>query len=621
MPKPNDAKYRLSQSQLRALTVDQRPAMAAGKTILVPNPGRKPYRFADGSQGAPAGFTIYVGPRGAFYEVRMRVGKKAMRISLGPALELSLSEAHEAAIAKRITARERQDDPRRVERDMQAGRDARTLTVGGAMEGYIEYLEGLQGRGKVKAAGVNGAKDSLSRLGRPEVGLAQVAIADLTDRQIKEAWNHLRHSAMLRSNRVPQDVKDKLVQAGKWWLLDRATLVSKLGLKGKQVELAFAAGMAAAEHTMGDAARAVERVIVQERKFASNALRPAALSYNPFSVLADEGLYRSTRELRKHYEAARVRNPLGVDDTNGSKSLPTVLKSLLERRDMQNGLNSTAVDYILLTLLWGTRRSEGARLRWYEGCSPEELNGLASWVWIAPTPEAINPTTGLKGAQVFLHDTKAGEAQLLPVAYFAERILRWRIDARRQGERTLVEAIDLAQRQAEQVRAETRDVVKRAKADAKVERLQWRLEQTRRWVFPARNPNAVVGHYLDSKSILATIKDDAGLTEIGLTMHDFRRTMGRFAAKLLPGYMVSELLRHSTVGKADTMAEVSKRYSEAEWPDFRDAMAKVDEAIIQTCPRAWNMLRRAGDEAYPSMDEAGDAPLNVPKYRSRKKRD
>lgn len=69
------------------------------------------------------------------------------------------------------------------------------------------------------------------------------------------------------------------------------------------------------------------------------------------------------------------------------------------------------------------------------------------------------------------------------------------------------------------------------------------------------------------------------------------------------------------------MAEVSERYSEAEWPEMREAMAKVDEAMIATSPATWNILREAGSEAYPRMDERDDRPLNVPKYRGRKRGD
>jgi len=623
MARGSEAKYRLTQTQLRALTVEQRPAIGVdGKTVLIKNPGRKPYRFPDGTPGAPSGFNLYVGPTGAFYEVRARIGKKAVRISLGSVQELTLARAHDLAAEHRASIRQTGEDPRDLIRNAESAREAKGTTIGEAMQAYIDYLADLVARGKGKEGGLAGAKDSLSRLERPEVGLAKLPIATTTDEQVLEAWNNLRHSAMLRSNRLPPEVKNMLKRHGEWWKLKRADLVSKLRLSGKTVELAYAAGMAAAEHTMSDARRAVERGLAKERKVAARSDRQPVFFHNPFDVLGETAMFRSSRELRKHYDAARVRNPLGMDDAEtGQKSLPSVLKSLLARRDMQNGWNATAVDYVLLTLLWGTRRNEGARLRWHDSCSKDELElQLVSWAWIAPRPEAKNPTTGLRGSQVFLHDTKSGEFQLLPVAYFAERVLRWRLDARKQAERILAREIERGKKEAAQVRAKSTDIIKRAKADAVAERARTRLDNVQRWVFPARSTKAKEGYYSDSKSLLTTVRKDAGLLDlakeidIGLTPHDFRRTLGRFAAKLLPGYVVSQLLHHHKPEGGKEMAKVSERYTEQEWPELREAMEKVDEAIIATSPRAWNILK--GPDR-PRLDEGGDPEMMVPKYRAR----
>ena len=62
-------------------------------------------------------------------------------------------------------------------------------------------------REKKKEGGLSGATNSLARLSRKEVGLAKLAIATVSDEQIREGWNKLRHSAMLLSNRLPADVK------------------------------------------------------------------------------------------------------------------------------------------------------------------------------------------------------------------------------------------------------------------------------------------------------------------------------------------------------------------------------------------------------------------------------
>lgn len=598
-------KYRLTQAQLRALSIEQRPELdEKGRVVLVPNPGAKPYRFRDGTPGAPVGFGFYVGPTGVFYELRTQHEGVRRRIALGSVQELKLDRAHELAGAHRHHIRQTGLDPRETVRTEVARQRARGMTVGDALRAYIQHLEERRARGKAKAGGVEGVKDSLARLEREEVGLADKSIASLTDKDIVEAWDRLRHSCMLNSNRIKPATKEFLIAQGQWWKLSYADLV-RLGLTGKTVALAHAAGLTATEQTMGNASRAVDRAMKAERKIAAQAGRQPALAHNPFEVLYEEGYYRSSRDLAKHYEAARVRNPLGTDNSaTGSQSLPAVLKALVGRRDMQNGHNAVGVDYVLLTLLWGSRRSEAAKLRWYDSCSPDELGlQLASWAWLAPKPDAKNPTTGLRGSQVFFHDTKNGEFQLLPVAYFAERILRWRRDDSIMKERARAKALAQAQREGDQKAADQH---------------LWHLGNLKRWVFPARNPQSKAGHHTDSKAILHNVRLDAGLLDpergidIGLTPHDLRRTLGRFAGRLLPGHVVSQLLNHHSDREGERMAKVTERYSQQEWPELQEAMAKVEEAMIATSPRVWNMLRGPDKQI---LDERSDPPLKLPTRR------
>lgn len=599
-------KYRLTQAQLRSLSIKQRPAHDAnGNVVLVPHTG-EPYRFVDATPGAPAGFGFYVGPTGVFYELRFQHAGVRRRLALGSVQELTLSRAHELAAAQRQHIRQTGEDPRERVRIEVARQSARGLTVGEALENYIAWLEDRVRRGKAKEGGVHGVRDTLARLQREEVGLANRAIVSLTDADILGAWDKLRHSCMLLSNRLKPDLKAWLTAQGVWWNLTREDLVRR-GLTGKLVELAYAAGLTATEQTMSNASRAVERAISAERKVAVQAGRQPALVYNPFEVLYEQGRYRSMRELAEHYEYARVRNPLGTDTADtGTQTLPTVLKALVGRRDMQNGHNAVGVDYVLLTLLWGSRRNEGAKLRWYDSCSHEELElRLASWVWLAPKPNAKNPTTGLRGSQVFFHDTKNGQFQLLPVAYFAERILRWRADDTTMKIRARTKLMAQAQREGDS---------KAAEAHA------WHLNNLQRWVFPARNPQSKAGYHSDSKAILHNVRVDAGLfdpergIDIGLTPHDLRRTLGRFAASILPGHVVSQMLNHHSDRNDDgKMAKVTERYSEQEWPRLQEAMAKAEELMIATSPRVWNILK--GPDK-PVLDEHRDPPLKLPSRRS-----
>ncbi|WPU57029.1 integrase family protein [Stenotrophomonas acidaminiphila] len=600
-------KYRLTQAQLRSLTMAERPELDAnGKVVFVPNEKGEPYRFVDDTPGAPAGFGFYVGPTGVFYELRMQHKGVRRRLALGSVQELTLARAHELAGAQRHHIRQTGEDPReriRIETERQ---QAKGTTVGDALRAYLAHLEDKLARGKAKKGGVEGVRDSLMRLERDEVGLAKRAIAGLADKDILNAWNALRHSCMQQSNRLKPELKTFIANQGKWWTLRLEDWV-RLGLTGKDIELAYAAGLSATEQTMGNAARAVARAIAAERKLATQRGRTPALGYNPFDVLREQERYRSSRELAAHYENARVRNPLGTDDSaTGQQTLPTVLKALVGRRDMQNGHNAVGVDYVLLTLLWGARRNEGAKLRWYDSCSPEELSlQIVSWVWLAPKPNAKNPTTGLRGSQVFFHDTKNGQIQLLPVAYFAERILRWRVDDSYMKERALTKELAKTKREGDKQRV------------AHIER---QLANLARWVFPARNPKSKDGHHTDSKAILHNVRLDAGLLDpkrgidIGLTPHDLRRTLGRFAGKLLPGHVVSQLLNHhSDQDGGGKMAKVTERYSQQEWPALQEAMDKVEGAMIATSPRVWNILK--GPDR-PMLDEIRDPPLNLPSRRA-----
>ncbi len=305
----------------------------------------------------------------------------------------------------------------------------------------------------------------------------------------------------------------------------------------------------------------------------------------------------------------------------GDETLPRVLKVILARRDEQGGLNATGADYLLLTLLWGTRRSEAAQLRWFDRCSPGELRqSEVSWVSLAG-PDEVNPCTRRAGSQVYLFDTKSGEERYLPVTYFAEKVLQRRFDER-------VDAVGAQKKLAEAEALLKAGKTKGARNELLV-RLEEEVERTRRtlarsvFVFPARSHRSKTGHYSDSKSIVANVRRGAGLVDlraevdIGLTTHDFRRTLGRYASLLFgESRIVSQLLHHHTPGVgADRMAAVSERYTEQEWSKLREAMARVEESMIARSPRVWNRLK--GTDRV-RLDEVNDEPVTIFATRNRR---
>ncbi|MBH1744852.1 integrase family protein [Stenotrophomonas maltophilia] len=575
MPPRTEQKYRLTQTQLRELTMERRPVLtAAGRVQLVENTTGKPYRFRDGSPGAPIGFGIYVGPTGAYYEVRVKRDGVTRRLALGSVQELSLSDAHELAGAQRSHIRQTGEDPRERIRATTAGRKALETTVGEALKKYLDTLSKPRAGKKAKPSSIRCVQQAIRRLSLPNVALDKVAIAKLEDAQLIEAWNNVRHNAMEASNLLSEDTKERLKAAGRWWELSRVELV-RLGLEGRQIALAESAGLASCELTFNHAARAVEKVIEDERKQEALGVRKAVLTYNPFNALREHKMFRSTLDLEKHYARARVRNPMS------DEWLGRVLKALVGRRHMANGNFAVGVDYLLLTLLWGMRRSESAQLRWFDRCTADELsNHIYSWVWLAPRPDALNPVTEVSGSQVFLHDTKSGGDLLLPIGPFAETLVRWRW-------------------------AETQ-------ASTRPARLK-------RWVFPARIDDGASEHFGEAKSMLANVRLDAGLYDpvkgvnIRLTPHDLRRTLGRVAGKLFHGHMVTQMLgHHPEDDEPRRMAKTTRRYIQQAWPDLRVAMAQCEEAIIGTSPRVRNILK---PEGYPARDEQDDPELHVPTIR------
>lgn len=162
-----------------------------------------------------------------------------------------------------------------------------------------------------------------------------------------------------------------------------------------------------------------------------------------------------------------------------------------------------------------------------------------------------------------------------------------------------------------------------------VERLEKEVEQARRalarsvFVFPARSHRSKTGHYSDSKSIVANVRRDAGLldlraeVDIGLTTHDFRRILGRYAGLLFgESRIVSQLLHHHTPGPGtDRMAAVSERYTEQEWSKLREAMGRVKESMIAMSPRVWNRLKGTDK---PRPDEVNDEPATIFAPRNRR---
>ncbi|MBJ6983961.1 integrase [Luteimonas sp. MC1750] len=632
-------RYHLTQAQLRRLTLAERPDIdPTGKTRLVPNTKGKPYRFLLSMGGSNvSGFGVYVGKTKTTYEVQVGTGTSTKREALGSVMELTIEEAFRRAVDTRQAIRGGGDSPKRAEKTHAHALEVRSITVEECLARYIDYLSQRVVNGDRKPVSVTAVRLSLARIQRPEVGLANVQVRDLlideaggvegakTTPRIIQAWNACRTSCMELSNQLTTEQKKTLRGMGEWWRHD-AGAMEAAGFKGRYIQKALSSGLAATEHTFGDIKRAIDLVIEEEAQQAVLQKRAPELSINPTKILFKRGYFRDHTKLRAHYRKAQVRNPLG--EAEGDQSLQLAMKALIGRRQHYlDAHQKVGVDYLFIVLLWALRRNEGTILRWYEDCTPGELlQETRSWVWLAPNPQERNPTTRQTGSQAFLHDTKTGTVQHIPIAYFAERILRMRWDDRLDTVENYPQRLAKAKAELAAAEARTYDEMKLAIYRKAIRRIEFQRKNVG-WVFPARSIKAKEGHYKDSKSLLQYLRVDTGRLDLardidqGLTLHDFRRTLGRFASKHLSGRMVSELLKHfnshGTDGEDKMSSTTAKYYSDQEWDDVRGAMAQVEEAMIRTSPRVWNYLKGADK---PMLDEANDPPIQL-SWRSLKNQD
>lgn len=586
---------KLTRTQLRQLSIDVRPAHdEQGNVVLVDNPGRKPYRFSDGNKGAPIGFRIYVGPRKAFYEIRVKKNGITRYIALPGVQEIDLADAHQLANDKRKFVVETGKDPELELRKRAVMQEGEKKTLGQVLDDYVAELQERVKRGKYKASSLGATKDALARFNREKMSLRGVRILDLTEDVVKAEFYEIRNQSMWQSKRLPLEVKELLARQKEWWHLSKEDLVA-LGLEGRMIELAHSAGLAAAERAMMTARTAVGMFIKSDHQRAAKDRVQPLFYINPFDFLAEKEYFRTKKELQQHYFDAEVRNPLSLD----SGSVQAFMKALLVRRTWRED-RQVASDYLFLTMLWGSRRNESAIARWWDSMSKDEIRqNLASWVWIAEDESQVNTQTKCRGSQVFFHDTKNGQHLLLPIAPFAKQLLTWRLQDR------------------DRFREETKRFMQHTADPERMEDYKKLLRFNERWVFPARKAQAKLGHYTVSNSIFHNLRVDAGLLDpendrdIGLAAHDLRRTLGRFAGQVLPGHFVSQLLNHKLDDDKGQMSYMSERYSQQEWPTLIEAMAKVEASIISTSPRVWNALK---SPEMPAMDETNDPPLKLTLY-------
>ena len=412
------------------LSVEQKPILKNGKLAFEPNPSKTPYILFDEHQDAPIGFGVKVAGK-LTYVVQRKINGKVIKTKIGnvsdyPTLDAARSAARKAVETMKTTGR----NPNSIKKEIAAAE----ITLGQAFADYRLKSLGWEPHQKYGTVDVPAPSKTIAK---PN----SIAAFDKAVRKLED-WKNTR-------------IRD----------LDADTVVQKF----KEIASQY---VTTAEQTFRWANRAVVVAIEREEAEANRLKREPTLTYNPF--VAVRKLYRSKPQLEEAYIQKGVRSPMSDQETLGK-----FLDALWQRRKG----NRTGGDYLLCSILWGTRKTEPSQLAWWDRITKEEAK--------------ITSHVDLDRRIVFFYDTKNRYNHTLPICDAAYEILKQRHESR---------------------------------------------SEFNKWVFPARSKYSKTGQYSDSRSLIKYICNDAGIPFVA--NHNFRRTFASMAEELVSMSTLKYLLNH-----------------------------------------------------------------------------
>lgn len=304
---------------LNKLSIDVRPRVTFDGFIeYEPNPDRQPYIVFDAHRDAPVGFGVKVSATKKTYVLQRRVASD----------RISTRESGKSRVIK-------------------------------AKVGNIEDFSSLE---QARDAARLLAQTMMSTKRNPNAIRRELDAAELT---LSEVFAQYRCHLTSRAKPAKPNtlaVFDKAENRLNEWRRYRIKDLSGAAILNKFDEIASRA-RTAAEQTFRWANVAVQHAIEIEAINAQTQQRVASLTYNPFTILSVQKKYRTRSELEESYREKNVRNPLSPRDT---------LKQFLDALYYKRFTNRLGADYLLVTILSGTRKEESASLCWRDELTDEE---------------------------------------------------------------------------------------------------------------------------------------------------------------------------------------------------------------------------------------------------------
>lgn len=414
---------------------------------------KKTVFIIDGHDKAPTGFGLKITPNGhKSYFLQRRHGVQVKRIVIGSIDSITLDEARKKAY---IYAQQMAEgvDPKKALKSEQLSHKASVAswTIDRVFEHYEERLKIAQKRESLKdntAASIRLARTKLNAI----AGWDRKPMQDFSPQEVLSTFIHLMKTPVAHTPRKTPEAK-----------VSRTRRVPTATRK--------APPRAAYERAFTWIATALDQALEAE---AFEKGKPS-LVVNPFRYLAHTKALRTKSELEK--ERLKKRHPLS------EQRVGEFIDLLWSKRANRQ----TGVDYLLLTLLWGSRADEGCKLQWVERIEGDplrhsfvDLDGIHTEIPCA-----------------FFHDTKNNTDHVFPLTPRAQGLLRQR-----------------------------------------------RAESQGSWVFPALSSRAKKPYYSDARTLIDYLELEMNIT---LSRHDLRRTFGRIAESMdLSTETIKRLLNHAT---------------------------------------------------------------------------
>jgi len=321
------------------------------------------YLVYDTHKDAPPGFAVRVGKKASVYLVDKLVRGRKLKIPVGVAAgrkgseqPLPLAQARERAWEQLQIAKKHGANPK----DIQEQIEAAELSMGQIWDRYIDHLRNRQVRPAKENSliSVEKARKKLADWDHRTVGL-------ITGQEIIDRFNL---HAVEKKHRTAAEAM------GRW------------------------------------AASAVKHSIEREVHDAHAAQRAPTLTYNPFTILQTEELYRDSQALEREYAKKGIRNPMTSDKIGG------FIQAAWDYRKE----NPVAADFLLIDLLFGMRAGECCTFKWKDKCAPAEI---VEGRWI-----------DLDNRAAFVGDAKNRGDHLFPIAPCAAELLKLRRDAQSEDQ-------------------------------------------------------------------------------------------------------------------------------------------------------------------------------------------